>query len=203
MLLNDLGCDSIHVGGSLLGERLADHNLHAVFTHKFCSSDESSSFKLNEAVTDVLTGCLAAVLGVSAIALVATVVLAEGVHTDLLSHVELVGDGSRAGVEPVTVLRREFFSARGLNVLCPLKYIIIKNKVGKIVEGVVTYVGDLDLVTFLQMLRECRDEFCSRDVLDGVSVLINESEVLLKTLVNLHRNATTYFHLDVRLYDFY
>ena len=66
----------------------------------------------------------------------------------------------------------------------------------------VTYVGDLDLVTFLQMLRECRDEFCGGDVLDGVSVLVNEGEVLLKTLVNLHRNAPTYFHLDVRLYDF-
>jgi len=44
----------------------------------------------------------------------------------------------------------------------------------------VTYIRDLDLVTFLQMLSECVDEFRSSYVLDGVSVLVNEGEVLLK-----------------------
>jgi hypothetical protein len=43
-----------------------------------------------------------------------------------------------------------------------------------------TYVGDLDLVTFLQMLSELGDEISGRYVFDGVSVLVNEGEVLLK-----------------------
>ena len=92
VLLNDLSCDSIHIGDAFLGQRLADHDLNAVFTHELGSADETSSFKLDEAVTDVLTSSLAGVFRVSAIALVATVVLAESVHSDLLSHVELVGN---------------------------------------------------------------------------------------------------------------
>ena len=128
MLLNDLGCDSVHVGGAFFGQRLADNDLNAILTHKLSSANEASSFELNEAVTDVLSGCHTTVFGVGSIALVATVVLAEGMDTNLLSHVELVGNRCGAGVEPVTVLRREFFSARGLNVLSPLKYIIIKKQ---------------------------------------------------------------------------
>ncbi len=43
-----------------------------------------------------------------------------------------------------------------------------------------TYIRDLDLVTFLQMLSECVDEFTCGYVLDCVSVLVNEGEVCLK-----------------------
>jgi hypothetical protein len=93
------------------------------------------------------------VLGVSAVALVATVVLAEGVHTDLLSHVELVSDRGGAGVKPVTVLGGKLRCAGGLNVLSPLKYIIIKNKAGDWAKGVALTSGILILLPFFRCLE--------------------------------------------------
>ncbi len=64
---------------------------------------------------------------VGTIALVTTVVLAEGLDTDLASHVELVGNGGGAEVKPVIVVGAEFIGAGGLNVASPLNwYIIIK-----------------------------------------------------------------------------
>lgn len=64
---------------------------------------------------------------VGTIALVTTVVLAEGLDTDLASDVELVGNGGGADVKPVIVVGAEFIGAGGLNVASPLNwYIIIK-----------------------------------------------------------------------------
>ena len=48
---------------------------------------------------------------------------------------------------------------------------------------IVTYVRDLDLVSFLQMFSKCFNEVLGGDILDGVTVLVNEGEVLLKALV--------------------
>ena len=48
---------------------------------------------------------------------------------------------------------------------------------------IITYVRDLDLVSFLQMFSKCFNEVLGGDVLDGVSVLVDEGEVLLKALV--------------------
>ena len=42
-----------------------------------------------------------------------------------------------------------------------------------------TYSEDLDLVSLFEVLSECFDESFSGDVLDGVTVLVNEGEVLL------------------------
>lgn len=47
-----------------------------------------------------------------------------------------------------------------------------------------TYVLVLDPVTILQMLSESGDEISGWHVLDGVSVSINEGEVLLKRTLN-------------------
>ena len=47
-----------------------------------------------------------------------------------------------------------------------------------------TYSEDLDLVSLFEVLSECFDESFSGDVLDGVTVLVNEGEVLLQELVS-------------------
>ena len=86
---------------------------------------ETGSLELAKAVTNVLTGSLASVFGVSAVSLVATIVLTESVDSDLLSHVDLVGNGGGTVVEPVTVDWGEFPSAGSLDVGSPLKNIII------------------------------------------------------------------------------
>ena len=59
-------------------------------------------------------------LGVGAVSLVATIVLAKSVDSDLLSHVDLVGDGGGAVVKPVTVDGAELSSAGSLDVRSPL-----------------------------------------------------------------------------------
>ena len=51
-------------------------------------------------------------------------------------------------------------------------------------EGGSTYSKDLDLVSLFQMLSECFDECLGGHVLDGVTVLVNEGEVLLQDLVS-------------------
>jgi len=51
-------------------------------------------------------------------------------------------------------------------------------------RGAGTYSKDLDFVSLLQMLSECFDECLGGHVLDGVTVLVNEGEVLLQDLVS-------------------
>ena len=87
-------------------------------------ADETGLLEFDKAVADVLTSGLGEVLGAGAHALVATVVLAEGVDTALLAHVELVGDGGGTDVQPVVIVGGELPSAGSLGVLGPL-YIII------------------------------------------------------------------------------
>lgn len=89
-------------------------------TDVLCSANETGSLKLDKAVADVLTSGEAAVFGVGTVALVSTIVLTEGVDTNFLSHVELVGNRGSAIVEPVAVIGCELMSAGGLGVLCPL-----------------------------------------------------------------------------------
>ena len=52
-------------------------------------------------------------------------VLAESLDTNLLSHVELVTDGSSADEKPVVVVRAKLLVASGLNCLGPLLNIIL------------------------------------------------------------------------------
>jgi hypothetical protein len=60
------------------------------------------------------------VLTVGSVSGAATEVLAESLDTNLLSHVELVADGSGAGEKPVVVIRGELLEASSLNYLGPL-----------------------------------------------------------------------------------
>ena len=120
-LLDHVSGDSVHIGGSLHGEGFANNNLDAFVRDVLGGADETGSLELDEAVADVLTGSLTGVLGVGTVALVATVVLTEGVDTNLSSHVELVSDGGSTDVEPVVVIRGEFLEATSLNMASPLK----------------------------------------------------------------------------------
>jgi hypothetical protein len=120
-LLDDLDGNAVHVGCALFGERLAHGDGSSLLRLELGGADEAGLLELDEAVADVLTGGLAGVLGEGAVALLATVVLAEGVDTDLLAHVELVGDGGGAVEEPVVVNWGELLEAGSLHVLRPLR----------------------------------------------------------------------------------
>lgn len=79
--------------------------------------------ELDEAVSDALTGGESAVLGAGSVSLLLGVVLSEGVHTDLASHVELVGNGGGSDVEPVWVVWGEVLVTRCFIVGSPLQKI--------------------------------------------------------------------------------
>lgn len=57
----------------------------------------------------------------STVVLISTVVFTETVDTDLMFHVNLVGNRGSAFVEPVTVIGGELFGATCLSILSPLK----------------------------------------------------------------------------------
>jgi len=119
LVLEDLGCNTVHVGCSLLGEALA-HGDASFFRLELDGTDEAGFFKSDEAVADVLAVRLFGGLHAGSSACLTTVVLTESVDTDLLSHVELVGDRCGASVEPVLILRGQFFMGGSLDVLGPL-----------------------------------------------------------------------------------
>ena len=114
-LLDELGSDSVHVGDALLGQRLAHSDvldlLVSVLELVLDDANETSSLKLSKAVADVFTSGHTSVFGVGAVSLVATIVLTESVDSDLISHVDLVGDGGGAVVEPVSIIWGELVSA--------------------------------------------------------------------------------------------
>lgn len=119
-LLDETSGDSVHIGCALLGKGLSNNNLDTFLTDVLGCTNETGSLELDKAVADVLTSSLAGVLGVGSVTLVATVVLAEGVYSNLLSNVELVSNGGSAVVKPIAVKWSEFASAGSLDVLCPL-----------------------------------------------------------------------------------
>ena len=84
-------------------------------------ADESGLLELLEAVADDLTGRPSGVLSAGTVSLLGAVVLAEGVDTGLAAHVQLVGNGGGANVEPVGVVRREILLATGLIIGGPLQ----------------------------------------------------------------------------------
>jgi hypothetical protein len=110
-LLDETSGDSVHIGGSLLGKGLSNNNLDTFLTDILGCTNETGSLKLDQAVADVLTSSLTGVLGVGTVTLVSTIVLTEGVDTNLLSNVELVGNGGSAVVKPIAVKWSEFASA--------------------------------------------------------------------------------------------
>ena len=62
--------------------------------------------------------------GLGSVSLVGTVVLSEGVDSNLSSHVELVGNGGSSNVKPVLVIWSEVLETSGFIVNGPLYYII-------------------------------------------------------------------------------
>lgn len=125
VLVGDLSSDSVHVGGSLLGQGLAIWNGDAVLGLVVHLADELSLLQLDEAVSDALSGDESVVLSAGSVSLLSTVVLSEGVDSDLLSHVELVSNGGSSNVKPVWIIWGEVLVASGLIVVGPLLNIII------------------------------------------------------------------------------
>jgi hypothetical protein len=123
--VGNLSGDSIHIGGSLLGEGLSIWNGVAVLGFVVHLSDELGLFKLNEAVSDAFTSDKSVVLGTGSVSLLSTVVLSESVDSDLLSHVELIGNRGSSDVKPVWVIWGEILVASSLIVIGPLFNIII------------------------------------------------------------------------------
>lgn len=115
-----LSSNAVQVHDSLAGQALAHGKRRSVLGLELGSADEASLFELDKAVADVLSCGLAGVFSLGATVGLAAVVFAESEGAHLLSHVELVGNGGRAGVEPVVVIGSQLTEASGLNILGPL-----------------------------------------------------------------------------------
>lgn len=131
LLLEDGGGDSIHVGDTFLGERLAHHDGFAFFGFKLDLTDNTGFLEFNEAVSDVLLTSNAGSLSAGSSSCFTTVVLAESFNTNLSSDVHLVSDGSSASKEPVIILWGEFLVRSSFAVLGPLiiQKIILNTKI--------------------------------------------------------------------------
>lgn len=119
-LLDEGRGDTVHIGGSLLGECLSNGDAGAIVTLEVHGSDNSSGSELVDAVADVLSGDGALVRLADSTSGTGTVMLAHAVDTDLLAHVDLVSNRGSTGVEPVVVIRGKLLEAGGLDVLAPL-----------------------------------------------------------------------------------
>ena len=118
--VGDLSSDSVHVGGSLLGKGLSIWNGSTVLGLEVHLADKLGLLELNEAVSDAFTSDESVILSAGSVSLLSTVVLSEGVDSNLLSHVELIGDGGSSHVEPVGIIWGEVLVASSLIVVGPL-----------------------------------------------------------------------------------
>ena len=123
-LLGNLGCDSIHIGSTLLGQGLSVGWHRSIFVLIRDGSDESGPLQFDEAVSDALTSGDSGSLGAGTVSLLSSVVLSEGVDSNLASHVELVGNGGSSDVEPVLVIRGKVLETCRFIVGGPLLNII-------------------------------------------------------------------------------
>ena len=121
-IFGDLGGNSVHIGGTLLGEHLSE-NVTISFIGDL--SDESGSFQLLESISDGFTSGNSGVLSSGTSSLFLTIVFSEGVDSNLSSHVELIGNGGSSNVKPVWVIRSEILETSGFIVDGPLYYIIL------------------------------------------------------------------------------
>ena len=103
LLLDDLGSNSVHIGDTLLGKGLAHGDRGTLNRLETGGADETSSLHLDEAVSDVLTSSLGAMLGLGSSSCLGTEMSSETVDTNLLSHVQLVSDSGGTDVKPVVV----------------------------------------------------------------------------------------------------
>ena len=109
-LFGDLGGNSVHVGGTLLGQSLSNNGGRTVVIFDGNLADKSSSLQFDESVSDALSSRVSLVLGAGSVSLFTTVVFSEGVDSNLSSHVELIGDGGSSDVEPVIIIWCEISS---------------------------------------------------------------------------------------------
>ena len=116
--------NAIHVHGALLGQALAHGDAAALLRLVLCLTDEAHLLELLKAVSDVLSSGVAVVLRLDTAASLATVVLAESLDANLLSHVELVANGGCACVKPVIVQGVQLLVAGSLNGHGPLYYLL-------------------------------------------------------------------------------
>ena len=123
--VGNFSSDSVHIGGSLLGESLSIWNGVAILGFVVHLSDELSLLELDKAVSDALSGDESVSLGAGSESLLGSVVLSESVDSDLLSHVELIGNRGSSDVKPVWIIWGEILHASGLIVVGPLFNIII------------------------------------------------------------------------------
>jgi hypothetical protein len=65
------------------------------------------------------------VFGACSVSLLLTIVLSEGVDSDLSSHVKLIGDGGSSNVKPVLIIRSKILETSGFIEDGPLYYIIL------------------------------------------------------------------------------
>ena len=121
-VLVDLGSNSVHVGGTFLGKSFTNDEVLSIFVLVGDLSNEGSSLELDEDVSDGFTSSESAVLGAGSVSLLGTVVLSEGVDSNLSSHVELVGDGGSSDVKPVGIVWSEVLETGCFIVDGPLYY---------------------------------------------------------------------------------
>ena len=115
-LLPDLGGDTVHIGVALLGEGLAHDDFSTVVRDVLDFAEDAGILEGVHQISDDLTSSESGVLGLGASSLLGSVVLSEGLDTDLSSHVDLVGDRGSAHVKPVVVIGTELLVESGLNV---------------------------------------------------------------------------------------
>ena len=150
--------NSVHVGGTLLGESFVVENFFSSFGHKLHLSNELVLLELKEAVSDAFTSGKSGVFGSGSISVFTGVMLSEGVDTNLTSHVELISDGGSSDVKPVLIVRSEILVAGGFVINGPFWH--------------------SDLVTLLEVLGESFDEFLSWHVFDGAFLLAVDNDWL-------------------------
>ena len=120
-----LDSNTVHIHGALLGQALAHGDAAALIRLVLGLADKAGLLELFEAVADVLSSGLLGDFLLGTAAGLATVVLAKSLHSNLLSHVELVANRSCAGIEPIIVQGVQLLIAGSLNGLGPLLNIIL------------------------------------------------------------------------------
>ena len=120
-ILSDLGGNSVHISNTFLGKTFSEDGS---ITIKSDLSNESSWFQLLKRVSDVLAWGESWSLSSSSSSLFASIVLSEGVDSNLSSHVELVSNRGGSDVKPVLIVRCEILETSGFIVDGPLYYII-------------------------------------------------------------------------------
>lgn len=168
----DRTSNAVHVSDAFLGEALADCLLGTVLLLVLDLADETVLLQLAEAVADQFAGRVSVMRALSAIALSAAVVHAEGSGADLAAHVQLVSEGGGTDEEPVNIVGCEVLGARGLHVAGPL---------ANSQRCDPSYLRDLDLGALLQVLGERLDELGGGNVFHSDSfVLVDGRELDLR-----------------------